>query len=127
MKNFTVNTKAREELVDITPKIEDIARSSGVKEGVLVVFIPHTTAGVVINENADPAVKEDIIKGLGIVPKAGYSHAEGNSPAHIKSSLVGQSVTVLVSGGRLKLGTWQGICLAEFDGPRQRTVWVKVI
>jgi secondary thiamine-phosphate synthase enzyme len=93
------------------------------------IFVPHTTAGLTINENADPTVQSDLLKELDkIVPwRDGYDHAEGNAAAHIKSSLVGQSHLVQIDGGRLKLGTWQGIYLAEFDGPRTRKVWVKVI
>lgn len=127
MKSFTVNTKAREELVDITSSVQRILEESDLEDGLCVVFAPHTTAGITINENADPTVRRDIIKGLGIVPTSGYAHSEGNSPAHIKSSVVGPSLTVLVKGGELLLGTWQGIYFAEFDGPRRRSVWVKVI
>jgi len=127
MKSFTVSTKAREELIDVTSDIQKIVDGSKVAEGICAIFVPHTTAGVTINENADPTVKRDIIKGLGIVPQGGYAHSEGNSPAHIKSSIVGPSLNVFVKDGQLLLGTWQGIYFAEFDGPRRRSVWVEVI
>ncbi len=127
MDSFTVKTTKREELIDITTDVQCALKRSGIKNGICVVFVPHTTAGVTINENADPTVKGDIIKGMGIIPESGYRHSEGNSPAHIKSSLVGPSLTVMVEGGRPALGTWQGIFFAEFDGPRHRLVWVKAI
>ena len=103
--------------------------ASGRREGVCTVFVPHTTAGMTINENSDPDVKADILMTLrDAVPDAlPYAHAEGNSPAHVKASLIGSSVAIIVEDGRLRLGTWQGICLCEFDGPRTRQVWVKVI
>jgi len=127
MKVFTVNTKRQEELVDITSKVQDILEQSKIDDGMCVVFIPHTTAGVTINENADPTVRGDIIKGLKVIPSSGYMHSEGNSPAHIKASIIGSSVTVFIEKGKLALGVWQGIYFAEFDGPRQRSVWVKVV
>ncbi len=127
MKTFTVNTSEQEELIDITADVQNIVEKSKVAEGLCAVFVPHTTAGVTINENADPAVKRDIIKGLEMVPVTGYAHSEGNSPAHIKASIVGPSVTIIVRSGELLLGTWQGVYFAEFDGPRRRSVWVKVI
>jgi len=114
-------------MVDITKDVA--AAAAGAAAGVCFVYTPHTTAAVTINENADPDVASDMVKGLDrIVPDdPGYDHAEGNSPAHIKSSLVGCSLTVLVERGRLLLGTWQGIYFCEFDGPRTRKVYVKVI
>jgi len=127
MKVFTVNTKRQEELVDITSKVQDIIEELKIDDGMCVVFIPHTTAAVTINENADPTVRGDIIKGLKIIPSSGYMHSEGNSPAHIKASIIGSSVTVFIEKGKLALGVWQGIYFAEFDGPRQRSVWVKVV
>jgi len=127
MKVFTVNTKRQEELVDITSKVQDILEQLKIDDGMCVVFIPHTTAGVTINENADPTVRGDIIKGLKVIPSSGYMHSEGNSPAHIKASIIGSSVTVFIEKGKLALGVWQGIYFAEFDGPRQRSVWVKVV
>jgi secondary thiamine-phosphate synthase enzyme len=124
-----IRTKKREEIVDITGQVGQIAAASGRREGVCVVFVPHTTAGVTINENSDPDVKADILMALrNVVPDSlPCAHTEGNSPAHIKASLVGSSVSVIVEDGRLRLGTWQGICLCEFDGPRTRKVWVKVL
>lgn len=118
----------KEEFIDITKDVESLLRKNGFKDGVCHVFAPHTTAAVTINENADPDVTNDIILGLDRMVPAGasYSHGEGNSPAHIKSSLVGTSVTVFVKGGSLVLGTWQGVYFCEFDGPRRRKVFVKM-
>jgi secondary thiamine-phosphate synthase enzyme len=129
MEKVEIRTRAREEIVDLTDEIGRIVAASGVADGLCVVFVPHTTAAVTINENADPDVKADILMTLKkAVPDAlPYAHAEGNSPAHVKSSLVGSSVTVIVAGGRLQLGTWQGICFCEFDGPRARRAWVQVL
>lgn len=129
MDSIEVRTKKREEIVDVTAEVARIAAASGRKDGLCIVFVPHTTAGVTINENSDPDVKADILMALkNLVPDAlPYAHAEGNSPAHIKASLMGSSVSVIVEDGRLRLGTWQGICLCEFDGPRTRKVWVSVI
>jgi len=126
---FSVRTTKREEMVDITSSVQRAVRESGVSSGFAIVYVPHTTCGVTINENADPSVRHDILLGLDhMVPQlAGFTHAEGNSPAHIKSSLVGCSLQVLVDGGSLVLGTWQGIFLCEFDGPRTRRVIVKVV
>jgi secondary thiamine-phosphate synthase enzyme len=125
---FTVATPAREAFVDITERVEASVREARVPlvNGVITVFVPHTTAAVTINEGADPAVCQDILAGLrGIAPRdAEYRHAEGNSDAHIKASLLGSHVSVPVSEGRLRLGTWQAIYLAEFDGPRSRKVWI---
>ncbi len=127
LQSFSVKTSSREELVDITAGVQKTVTASGVTEGVCHVYTPHTTAAVTINENADPTVQRDIIKGLSSIGIEGvhYSHGEGNSPAHIKSSLVGCSETVFIENGRLKLGTWQGLYLCEFDGPRSRQVWVR--
>lgn len=126
MKHFSVRTRNRTDFVDITGNVREAAAGLGVADGVVTVFVPHTTAGVTINENADPAVVADMALALDrMVPwEAGYAHDEGNSAAHVKASLMGSSARVLVSGGRLQLGTWQGIYLCEFDGPRQREVWV---
>ncbi len=123
-----VKTGSKTELADITDRIQQVVAKSGVKEGLCQVFVPHTTAGVTINENADPSVKADILMVLNklISDRESYRHAEGNSPAHIKASLVGPQLTVIVSQGRLLLGTWQGIFFCEFDGPRSRRVHVKV-
>ena len=123
-----VKTGSKTELADITDRIQQVVAKSGVKEGLCHVFVPHTTAGVTINENADPSVKADILMVMNklISDRESYRHAEGNSPAHIKASLVGSQLTVIVSQGRLLLGTWQGIFFCEFDGPRSRRVHVKV-
>ena len=128
MESLSVRTKARTEFVDITDRVVSIVRNCNVEEGVCCVYAPHTTAGVTITENADPSVVQDMIKELNkIVPfDDGYSHTEGNSAAHIKASLVGSSVTVPISGGRLVLGTWQGLYFCEFDGPRSRRAYVVI-
>lgn len=129
MDTIEIRTRKREELIDLTREIGRIVAESGRADGLCTVFVPHTTAGATINENSDPDVKADILMALqNFVPDAlPYAHAEGNSPAHVKASLVGSSVSVIVAEGRLQLGTWQGICLCEFDGPRTRQVWVNVI
>ncbi len=126
MEQLSVRTSSRTEFVDVTIRIRDTVASCGVSDGHCVVFVPHTTAGVTINENADPAVVRDTLMELKkMVPfDDGYSHAEGNSAAHIKASMMGSSCTVIVEGGELRLGRWQGIYLCEFDGPRSREVWV---
>lgn len=128
MKAFEVKTQSREELVDITDKVGEVVRSSQVKDGVCVVYVPHTTAAVTVNENADPSVRHDILMTLGkIVPDSlPYSHSEGNSPAHVKSSLLGSSINIIIEEKDLVLGTWQGIFFCEFDGPRTRKVIVKI-
>jgi secondary thiamine-phosphate synthase enzyme len=129
VQSFQVRTSKKTEFIEITPSVEEVVRKSGVKEGICVIYIPHTTAGVTINENADPSVSQDILMVLNkIVPsREGYQHAEGNSPAHIKAGLMGFSQTVFIEDGRLALGTWQGIFFCEFDGPRNRHVHVKVL
>jgi len=126
---FSVSTGAREQMVDVTRRVAEAVVESGVQSGVAVVFSMHTTAAVTINENADPDVVTDMVEGLDrIAPRdAGWRHREGNSDGHVKTSLVGPSVTVPVEGGRLVLGTWQGIYLCEFDGPRTRTLDVTVL
>lgn len=128
MGSIKVKTQAREELVDITARIREEIISSGVKEGICIVYVPHTTAGVTINENADPSVKEDILMTMKkIVPDSlPYRHSEGNSPAHVKACLIGSSVNIIIEKGEPSLGTWQGIFFCEFDGPRNRNVYVKV-
>ncbi len=128
ISTLDINTTARMQLLDITSRVENVVAASGVKEGTVRLFTLHTTAGLTINENADPDVARDILMELDkVVPlKDGYRHAEGNSAAHIKSSLVGVSLAVFINGGRLVLGTWQGLYFCEFDGPRQRKVLVKV-
>jgi secondary thiamine-phosphate synthase enzyme len=126
---ISVLTRAKTALEDITNRVGEVVRRSGVEEGVCHVYIPHTTAGVIINENADPDVGRDILAKLeALVPERGsYRHLEGNAPGHIKASLVGSSQTVPIEKGRLALGRWQGVFLCEFDGPRDRTVVVQVI
>lgn len=128
---FTLEVKTKEltQMVDITKQISGIVEESGVQEGLCHLFVPHTTAGLVINENADPSVALDILTQLNkMIPFSnGYQHMEGNSAAHIKSALTGVSKTVFITGGRLFLGTWQGIYLCEFDGPRNRKVLIRTI
>ena len=129
MKILEVKTSKKIEFIDITNQIYKILKEENIKNGICYLFIPHTTAGITINENADPSVKEDIINMLNkIVPENwNYEHLEGNSPAHIKSSLVGHSEVIFIENGELALGTWQGIFLCEFDGPRRRKVFIKII
>ena len=124
-----IKTSSRVEFQDITRKVRDIISSSGVKSGICYVFVPHTTAGIVVNEHADPSVVEDIVAQLDkMVPQHGnYRHLEGNSPAHIKASMLGDSETLFIDDGQVVLGTWQGIFFCEFDGPRNRHVMVKII
>jgi secondary thiamine-phosphate synthase enzyme len=126
VQTFSVKTSARVEMIDITAEVAGAVREEKVREGMAVVFVPHTTAAVTINENADPDVVRDIVAEMSqIVPfDDGYAHGEGNSAAHIKSCLFGPSLTILVSDGRPVLGTWQVIYFCEFDGPRRRTVHV---
>ena len=127
MEQFSLNMPA-EGFIDITGQVRKIVASGNVQNGLCQIFVPHTTAGVTINENADPDVVTDMLAALGkIVPDLHYRHSEGNSPAHVKSSLVGCSITVPISEGRLCLGTWQGIYFCEFDGPRTRKVWVNLV
>jgi len=126
METLKVVTRKRTEFVDITDDVQSRVGGLGIRDGVVTVFVPHTTAGVTINENADPDVTADMDAALErAVPwSAGYRHGEGNSAAHVKASMMGSSVRVPVEGGRLRLGTWQAIYFCEFDGPRTRTVWV---
>ena len=128
MDEFQVKTHNHVEMIDITSHVNNAVRKSGIQSGICTVFIPHTTAGVTINENADPAVMKDIMMEMNkVIPlRDGYSHMEGNSAAHIKSSLFGCSCSVIIENGRLMLGTWQSIFFCEFDGPRTRKAWVKV-
>ncbi len=130
MESLSVSTGSETEFVDITSQVQDAVTEAGIDDGVCYVFVPHTTAGITVNENWDPNVERDILLTLDddIAPRdSRHQHAEGNSPAHIKASLMGSSVTVFVEGGRLQLGRWQGIFLGEFDGPRRRNVWVKLV
>ncbi|NIM70286.1 MAG: YjbQ family protein [Xanthomonadales bacterium] len=126
MDVFSVNTCSKTELTEITSRVQESVAAAGVGNGVCMVYVPHTTAGVTINENADPTVRQDILKELNsIVPfEDGYAHREGNSAAHIKSSVLGCSCMLPIRDGRLALGRWQGVFLCEFDGPRSRKVWV---
>ncbi|WP_027356305.1 secondary thiamine-phosphate synthase enzyme YjbQ [Desulfofundulus thermocisternus] len=129
LHTLTVNTTTRSQLIDITPQVKKIVQAEKISEGCCYLFVPHTTAGITINEHADPSVAQDIINGLEkLVPREGnYRHLEGNADAHIKTSLVGSSLVVPIVDGQLVLGTWQGIFFCEFDGPRQRKVLVKLI
>ncbi|MDP2938148.1 MAG: secondary thiamine-phosphate synthase enzyme YjbQ [Candidatus Omnitrophota bacterium] len=129
MEKISIKTNSRIELVDITDRIQAIVSKSKVKAGICFVFCPHTTAGLIINENADPSVRRDIINTLNkLVPEnAGYAHTEGNADSHIKSSLFGSTLTIFIEDGRLAFGTWQGIYFCESDGPRSRESWVKIV
>jgi len=129
MITYAVKTRKRNELVDITDLVRKAVSESGVATGQCLIYVPHTTAGITINENADPSVKSDLLMALGkSVPDTyPYTHLEGNSPAHVKASLVGSSTMVLIDSRRPVLGTWQGIFFCEFDGPRNRKVYMKVI
>ena len=129
MIKLAVQTNTNSELVDITTHVQGAVDKIGLQDGICAVFVPHTTAGLTLNENWDPDVRSDILVALGDVapPNPRHRHSEGNSPAHIKASLMGASTLVLVESGRLQLGSWQGIYLAEFDGPRRRSVWVSAI
>ena len=129
MTQIPVDTHGREEMVDITRAVQDAVNATGCRNGLCTVQCAHTTAGLTINENADPDVVHDILLSLDEIVKnlRGFRHGEGNSTAHVKSSLVGVSVCVPVEDGRLALGTWQGIYFCEFDGPRNRRVWVTCV
>jgi len=130
MKEITVKTNHHSEFVEITGTLQEAVDESGVKDGICIASVPHTTCGITINENADPDVAADMIYALDqAVPwkSPRYQHGEGNTAAHVKSSMMGHSVNVLVKDGQLQFGTWQGVFLCEFDGPRSRKVWVKVI
>ena len=124
-----VKTRSQTELIDITSEIQELVRISGIDNGICMLYVLHTTAAVTINESADPSVKDDILMVLNtIVPwEAGYRHLEGNSPAHVKATLVGSSELIAIEHNRLVLGTWQGIFFCEFDGPRTRKVHIKII
>ncbi|MDJ0816358.1 MAG: secondary thiamine-phosphate synthase enzyme YjbQ [Desulfobacterales bacterium] len=126
---LSVKTHERTELVDITSEIQDLVRKSGIKQGLCMLYVPHTTAAVTINESADPTVKSDMLKVLNqVIPwDANYRHLEGNSAAHIKTTLVGSSELIAIENQRLVLGTWQGIFFCEFDGPRSRKLHVRII
>ena len=126
---LTIRTNARNQLIDVTRQVRDVVRKSGIKEGICVLFVPHTTAGITVNENADPSVREDISDTLVrlVPPNYTYKHLEGNADSHVKSVIVGPSLTLLVSNGDIVFGTWQGIFFCEFDGPRTRKLMVRVI
>jgi secondary thiamine-phosphate synthase enzyme len=129
MKTIAIRTRNLTEFVPIGDKVAEFVAASGVKEGICLVFSPHTTAAITINENADPDVRTDMLKAINAaIPfEDGYLHNEGNSAAHVKASLFGSSVSIPVSGGMLRLGTWQTVYFCEFDGPRPREIWVQVI
>jgi secondary thiamine-phosphate synthase enzyme len=129
MEKLNVKTSRRIELIDITDRVQAAVAKSKTKSGICVVFCPHTTAGLTINENADPSVQSDLINALNkLIPaNAGYAHSEGNADSHVKSSLFGSSLNVILEDGQLQLGTWQGIYFCESDGPRSREVWIKII
>ncbi len=128
MPRLSIKTNAQTEMIDVTALVANEVSTAKLQEGLCMVFVPHTTAAVTINESADPAVKQDIVMVLNkIVPwKEAYRHMEGNSPAHLKTSIIGSSETIAVEAGRLVLGTWQGIFLCEFDGPRTRKLDVRL-
>lgn len=129
MITFSVKTNSREELIDITAQVRKAVNELKVEDGVCCIYTPHTTAAITINENADPDVRHDILKGLAHLglESVRFDHSEGNSPAHVKSSMIGCSELVIIEDGSLCLGTWQGIYFCEFDGPRNRKVYVKVL
>ena len=129
MRQIEVHTRDRQGFYDITPALQALVGESGVRDGVCCIFCPHTTAGLALNENWDPAVGHDMSLALDLISpdRPSYRHGEGNSPAHIKSTLLGASQVVFIEDGKLTLGRWQGVYLAEFDGPRGRQVWVKII
>ncbi len=129
MREIQISTGSRTEMIDITSQVQESVDLKGLESGIVIVYCPHTTGAITINEGADPAVKRDILSVMNhIIPwEHDYRHAEGNSPAHIKTSLFGESVTAIVESGRLCLGTWQKIFFCEFDGPRRRRVWIKTI
>ncbi len=127
MHEITLRTSAKLEMLEVTSEIEQAVRAAGIAEGSCLVFVPHTTAAVVINENADPDVRGDLLAAYAaLVPGVAFAHTEGNSDAHFLSSLLGVSVVVPVTRGRLGLGTWQGVFLIELDGPRSRRLWISV-
>jgi len=129
MQEISVPTHSRTEFVDITAEVQRVVSASGVDDGICTVFVPHTTAAVTINENADPSVCRDMLAELNkVIPfDDGYTHSEGNSAAHIKSTLVGCSEQIIIANGALVLGTWQGVYFCEFDGPRSRQVHIKIV
>jgi len=128
IRELEVQTRSRGELRDITAEVQKVVLDSGVSDGLCHIFVPHTTAGLTLNENWDPDVRGDLVRALeAMVPNVSFRHGEGNSPAHLLASLLGASQALFVRSGKLVLGSWQGIYLAEFDGPRRRRVLVKVL
>ncbi len=129
MVKLDIRSTSRTEMIDITHEVQKVVTDSGLQSGLAVIFVPHTTAAVTINENADPTVQRDILYEINkVIPfEDGYHHFEGNSAAHIKSSLFGSSQTIIVENGQLQLGTWQGIYFCEFDGPRNRKIWIQLV
>ncbi len=128
MHILQISTSEKESIIDITSEVRDIIIQSKIKDGICVVYSPHTTAGITINENADPDVKHDILLSLNsIVKELDFRHSEGNSSAHMKTSLVGKSQTIILEDNQLQLGTWDGIYFCEFDGPRSRKIYVEIV
>jgi secondary thiamine-phosphate synthase enzyme len=129
MQSFSIRTQKHTQFLNITRQVQDAVSACGINNGIATVFVPHTTAGITINENADPDVVTDLADALGkAIPwEADYRHSEGNAAAHVKASLMGSSIQVIVETGLLRLGTWQAIYFCEFDGPRSRNVWVQAI
>ena len=129
IEEFLISTSKKQEIVDITKEVNHIIKKSNIKEGICIVYCPHTTAGITINENADPDVKKDILKKFSsLIPeKENYSHSEGNSDAHIKSSILSNEKIIIINNNQLVLGTWQGIYFFEGDGPRQRKILIKIM
>ncbi|HLV01124.1 MAG TPA: secondary thiamine-phosphate synthase enzyme YjbQ [Acidobacteriota bacterium] len=126
-KHINVSTQRKIQLIDITQQIEDSLSEQGVREGLCIVYCPHTTAGLIVNEGADPDVASDLERAFAkAVPSVHFDHVEGNSPAHFLSSITGSSLQLLISGSKLQLGRWQRVFFCEFDGPRQRSIWLRV-
>jgi secondary thiamine-phosphate synthase enzyme len=127
-KELKIESKKRNELISITAKVENVVNNSGINTGICVVYAPHTTAGIIVNENADPDVKTDLLDALEkMVPKINFKHSEGNSDSHLKSLICGKEKSLIVEKGSLKLGQWDGLYFAEFDGPRDRKIYVKIV
>ena len=129
IEEFSISTSKKQEILDITEKVKEIVKKSNIKEGICIIYCPHTTSAILINENADSDVKKDILKKLSsLIPEnEGYLHSEGNSDAHIKSSILGNEKTIIINDNNVILGTWQGIYFFECDGPKQRKVLIKII
>jgi secondary thiamine-phosphate synthase enzyme len=129
IREIEVVTTSGNQMVDITNNLQQEVTKSGVKDGICYLYVPHTTAGITVNEHADPSVREDILTKLTelVPPGEGYRHVEGNADAHIKASIIGSSAAVIIEGGRIRLGSWQGVFFCEFDGPRRRRLFLKLI